>query len=50
LEIERASALLIVEIDLRAAKTKLTPTIAPNKWNNNFEISILYNIIESSGN
>jgi hypothetical protein len=28
----------------------LTPTISPNKSNQNFEIAILFNLVERSGN
>jgi hypothetical protein len=49
LEIERASAFLIVERDWRATNVPLTPTIFPNTSNQNFEIAILFNVVESSG-
>ena len=41
---------LIVESDWRATNLPLTPTISPNTSNQNFEIAILFNVVESSGN
>jgi hypothetical protein len=43
-------AFLIVECDWRATKPSLTPTISPNTSNQNFEIDILFNVVERSGN
>ena len=40
---------LVVESDYRAT-SPLTPTISPNTSNQNFEIAILFNVTESSGN
>jgi hypothetical protein len=40
---------LIVGIDWRATIAPLTPTISPNTSNLNFEIDILFNVVESSG-
>ena len=41
---------LIVESDWRATKPPLTPPISPNTSNKNFEIAILFNVVEKSGN
>jgi hypothetical protein len=45
-----ASSLLIVESDSKATDTPSTPTISPNTSNQNFDIAILFNVVESSGN
>jgi hypothetical protein len=50
LEIERASALLKAKSDWRATKNPLTPSISLNTSNQNFEMAILFNVVESSGN
>ena len=41
---------LIVESDWKATSTPSTPTISPNTSKQNFEIPILFNAFESSGN
>ena len=41
---------LIVECDWKATNTLFTPTISPNTSNQNFDIAILFNVVESSGN
>jgi hypothetical protein len=41
---------VIDESDWKATNTLSTPTIYPNTFNNNFEIAILFNVVESSGN
>ena len=41
---------LIVESDWKATNTPSTPTIYPNTSNQNFEIAILFNVVESFGN
>jgi hypothetical protein len=41
---------LIVESVWRATTAPLTPTISPNIFNQNFEIAMLFNVVESSGN
>jgi hypothetical protein len=50
LEIEMASALLIVESDWKAFNTPSTDPVSPNTSNPNFVIAILFNAVESSGN
>jgi hypothetical protein len=49
LKIKRASVLLIVESDWRATDPPLTSTISSNTCNQNFEIFIFFNVVESSG-
>ena len=41
---------LIVESDWKATNTPSTPSIFPNTSNQNFEIAILFNVVESSIN
>jgi hypothetical protein len=41
---------LIVESDWRTSNPPLTPTISPNTSNQNFEIAILFNVVERSRN
>jgi hypothetical protein len=41
---------LIVEREWKATNTPSMPTISPNTSNQKFEITILFNIVESSGN
>jgi hypothetical protein len=41
---------LIVKTDWRATNLPPTPTISPNTSNQNFEIAILFNVVEKSGN
>jgi hypothetical protein len=41
---------LIVESEWRAANPLLTPTISPNIFHQSFEIVILFNAVEKSGN
>jgi hypothetical protein len=41
---------LIVESDWKATNAPSKPTISPNTSNQNFEIAILFNVVESSGN
>ena len=51
MEIQRASALFnSLENDLRATNPPLTPTFSPNTSNQNFQIGILFNVVESFGN
>ena len=45
-----ASFFLIVESDSKATDTPSTPTISPNTSNQNFDIAIFFNVVESSGN
>jgi hypothetical protein len=51
LEIERAIALFnrLFETDWRTSNLPLTPTISPYTSNQNFEIAIFFNVVESSG-
>jgi hypothetical protein len=41
---------LIVESDWRATNAPFTPAISPDTFNQNFEIAILFNVVESSRN
>jgi hypothetical protein len=41
---------LIVESDWVESSPPFTPTISPNTSNQNFEIAILFNVVEWSGN
>jgi hypothetical protein len=50
MEIEMASALLIVESDWKATYTPSKPNISQDTSNKNFEIALLFNIVESFGN
>jgi hypothetical protein len=46
LEIVAACAILIVESDLKATNTPSTPAISPNTSNQNFEIAILFSVVD----
>jgi hypothetical protein len=37
---------LIVESDRKATNTHSTPTISPNTFNQNFEIAILFSVVD----
>jgi hypothetical protein len=41
---------LIAETDWKAINTLCTPTISPNTSNQNFEIAIVFKVVERSGN
>jgi hypothetical protein len=41
---------LIFESDWKATNTPFMPTISKNTFNQNFEIAMLFNVVESSGN
>jgi hypothetical protein len=41
---------LLVESDWRATNPRFTPTISPNISNQNFEIAILFSVVQRSGN
>ena len=41
---------MIVKSDWRKANTPPTPTISPKTSNKNFEIAILFNVVEKSEN
>jgi len=50
LDIETASALLLVKSDWRTTNSPPTPTISPNTSNQNFEMVIFFNEVKRSGN
>ena len=41
---------LIVESDWKATNTPYTPNISPNTSNQNFDIAVLFNAVDNSGN